>query len=209
MAPSLITIRPLQAADIPQVVIIHAESFPTSRSTRLGSPFLKKMYQWYFAYQPALSFVATYKDEMVGFVTGAYGGGTARRRFRYAFWQIVGGFLRRPHLFLKKEMFEGWAGHLRGLLFPTTSRPVSNPNMPSGNKVTLDSIAVRPQARGQDVGKALVDTFEHAARQTGATYLGLGVESDNTRARRFYERCGWQLVRDDVQQNSANYVKRF
>jgi ribosomal protein S18 acetylase RimI-like enzyme len=204
-----ITLRSLKATDIKSVVKIHCAGFPNSRSTKLGEPFLKKMYQWYFLYNPRLSFVATLNGEIVGFVTGAIGGGTARRRFRYAFWQIVFGFLRHPQLFLQTEMFEAWQVHLRGL-FVSVDR---NQNPEAGKaeivKVTLDSIAVAPPARSRDVGRLLVSAFEQAAQEQGATILGLGVESDNRIARQFYEHCGWRLTQDDIEHNSANYVKEL
>lgn len=204
-----LTIKPMDASDISKVVGLHADSFPNSRSSKLGEPFLRKMYQWYFLYQPGLSFVAVLNAEIVGFVTGAIGGGTARRRFRYAFWQILWGFLCHPQYFLQTEMFEAWQVHLRGLFVSANGIQKPEAGKVEIVKITLDSIAVAPHARGRDVGRLLVSAFEQAAQEQGATFLGLGVESDNLNARHFYERCGWRLTRDDIEHNSANYVKEF
>lgn len=205
------------ATDIHRVVEIHLESFPASRSSKLGGPFLKKMYKWYFLYHPMLSFVATLDDRVVGFVTGSIGGGSAQRRFRYAFWQIVWGFLRQPRLFFQPEMFEAWNVHvaslffyIRNLFFRQQPRPNSSTvRQELRIKATLDSIAVSSSARGRNIGEFLVSAFEQAARNQGATYMGLGVERDNLAARRLYERCGWQIVFDNVERNSANYIKNM
>ena len=70
MEKSNIIIRLMDIADINKVSAIHSECFPTSRSTRLGMPFVRRMYQWYVLDQPGLSFVAILNEEIVGFVAG-------------------------------------------------------------------------------------------------------------------------------------------
>ena len=189
------------------VVDIHLDSFPASRSSRLGKPFLQRMYQWYVVRQAGLSLIAVLDDRVVGFVTGTLGWGGARQRFRYTFWQILRGLVRRPTLLFSAEIFEKWENFIKGLL-PDRNQGKSHPDA-RGVKVTLDSIAVHPHARGRNVGVALVNAFQDAARETGAGYLALGVESNNRAARHLYENCGWELVCDDEKNNSANYRKRL
>lgn len=209
MEESELTIKPMSALDMSKVIRLHSECFLNSRSSKLGKPFLRRMYKWYFLYQPRLSFVAVLNGEIVGFVTGALGGGTARRRFRYAFWQIVWGFLLHPKFFLHTEMFEAWQVHLHGLFVSANKIQKTEAGKAKTLKVTLDSIAVAPPVRGRDVGRSLIRAFEQAAQEQGVTILGLGVESDNLVARRLYERCGWRLLHDDVEHNSANYIKEL
>jgi len=205
-------VRLLRGDDIDEVVAIHCESFPDSRSTRLGKPFLRRMYQWYLVCQPRLSLVGEMDGKVVGFVTGTFGWGGARRRFRYTLRQILWGFIRRPSLLVSAEMFERWENFLKGLmpgsLMPGSPRVSSQPHS-KGVKVTLDSIAVSPKARGRNVGTALMNAFEDAAEKLGAGFLALGVERDGIAARRLYESCGWELLREDTESNSVNYVKKF
>lgn len=202
-----LTIRPMDALDISRVVAIHFISFPTSRSSKLGKPFLQKMYQWYIIYQPKLSFVALHDDKVMGFVAGTMGRGGGRRRFKYTFWYIILGFLRNPTLLLSTDMVNASKVYIKGLL-PARKHEVIE-NEPKSIKFALDSIAVHPDSRGLKVGQALVRVFEKAAESQGATYLALGVEYDNHIARRFYERCGWRLMFDDIEHNSANYIKEL
>jgi ribosomal protein S18 acetylase RimI-like enzyme len=201
------TLRLLAASDISKVVKIHSMSFPNSRSTKLGEPFLQRMYQWYVLYQPHLSFVAVRDEEVIGFVTGTLGWGGGRRRFKFAFWQIVWGFLSHPGLFLSAHMFEAWSSFIKGLL--PARKNVLPGGHSSGMKVTLDSIAVHPSARGLKIGQALISMFERAAESQGATYLSLGVEADNHAARRLYESCGWKLMQGNAEQNSVNYAREI
>ncbi len=205
MSNTNLCIRKMDAADISIVTEIHLESFPNSRSSKLGKPFLRRMYHWYILRQPTLSLIAILHSDIVGFVTGTFGWGGARRRFRYTFWQILLGIVRHPTLLFSAEIFDKWENFLRGLL-PDPNRGTSQPDA-RGAKVTLDSIAVHPIARGRNVGMELVNAFEHAASERGAGYLALGVESNNFAARHLYENCGWELVLNDEKNNSANYRK--
>jgi len=205
-------VRLMAIADLTAVVSIHMSSFPTSRSTKLGGAFLRKMYEWYVLKQPDLSFVALLDGEIIGFVTGSLGGMTANRRFQYAFWQIVWGFLCHPSLLLQPAMYEAWHVHLRMVLkrlrrsrSPQYEQPAQNGPI----KVSLDSLAVSPAARGQAIGRQLVHVFEGAAQKQGVNYMALGVESDNLAARRLYENCGWQLVAGSEERNAVNYTKHF
>jgi ribosomal protein S18 acetylase RimI-like enzyme len=212
-----IVVFPMRLENINTVAEIHRNSFPDSRSTRLGRPFLRKMYEWYIRYQPQLSFVAVLDDQVIGFVTGTYGWGGAQRRFRYTCWHIVWGFLRTPTLLLSAEMFEAGPNFLRGLRLKQQNAPIvrqevdlggiANSNRPISIKIALDSIAVHPVARGRDVGVALIETFEQSAHRLGGSYLSLGVEADNHPARRLYEKCGWSVVYENVENNSVGYRK--
>jgi len=195
-------------ADIDKVAAIHRESFPNSRSTQLGSPFLRKMYRWCVDKQPELAFVAVADGQPVGFVTGAIGG-YSRRVFRYAFLEILWGFIRRPRLFLRREMFELWHSYIKGLLPGYGSTPQSGSTNIGHVKASLASIAVSNEVRGKSVGKSLMSAFEIAAQQQGAALLGLSVERDNVAARRLYESCGWGLTREDDAHNSAYYIKEI
>lgn len=205
---SMALLRPMEVADIDKVVAIHLASFPDSRSSRLGRPFLRKMYVWYLLNQPKLAFVAVSEQDVAGFVTGTYGWGGGRKRFRYTFWQILWGFVRHPLLLLSPDMFEQSFSLFKGFFSQHKTQIVVIEDK-KGIKVTLDSIAVNPQARGQNLGVKLIESFENSARQLGGGYLALGVEYDNPAARRLYEKCGWRIVKEDKDKNSASYQREI
>src|SRR4026208_2555148 len=62
----------------------------------------------------------------------------------------------------------------------------------------LEVIVVRDDAEGQGIGKALIQTIEHAVREQGALSITLHVFVTNTRARAVYERLRYrrELSRD-------------
>ena len=66
----------------------------------------------------------------------------------------------------------------------------------------LEAIAVDKNAEGDGVASALLDAAEAAAREQGALSMTLHVFASNQRARRFYDRSGYdgELMR---------YIKHF
>lgn len=115
-------------------------------------------------------------------------------------------------LLLSKESYEAGKTYLKGLFPAKKQMRVENNPQPKAMKFTLDSVAVHPDARGLKAGQALVRVFERAAETQetqGAAYLALGVEYDNLIARKFYEHCGWHLVKEDPTQNQVSYQKEI
>jgi ribosomal-protein-alanine N-acetyltransferase len=55
----------------------------------------------------------------------------------------------------------------------------------------LEFIFVPPQARGQGIGRVLMNTVSAWARDLGAEEVRLEVRASNARALRLYERCGF------------------
>jgi GNAT superfamily N-acetyltransferase len=63
--------------------------------------------------------------------------------------------------------------------------------------IYLQDLVVTEAARGSRLGKRLMQHLVLVARERGATHLRLAVDSDNTAAMRFYERCGMSNVESD------------
>src|SRR5689334_15455043 len=59
----------------------------------------------------------------------------------------------------------------------------------------LSSFAVRPAWQGQGLGSALLHHLETASRDAGKTRIALHVTNTNWKARRLYERHGFQALR--------------
>ena len=59
----------------------------------------------------------------------------------------------------------------------------------------VSSFAVRPAWQGQGLGSALLRQFEATARDAGKTRIALHVTDTNWKARRLYERHGFQALR--------------
>jgi len=68
--------------------------------------------------------------------------------------------------------------------------------VPEGAKLRhngwINAMYVTPAARGAGISDALLDALEAEARVTGVTFCKLVCREDNHRARRFYERRGYE-----------------
>jgi ribosomal protein S18 acetylase RimI-like enzyme len=60
-----------------------------------------------------------------------------------------------------------------------------------GRVALLDELYVAPALRGRGIGSTLLALVEATARQRGAELLEVNVDSEDTDARRFYERHGY------------------
>jgi ribosomal protein S18 acetylase RimI-like enzyme len=61
----------------------------------------------------------------------------------------------------------------------------------------LQDLVVTAKARGFGLGEKLLGELVRTAREHHATHLRLAVDSNNTAAMRFYERCGLSNVESD------------
>jgi ribosomal protein S18 acetylase RimI-like enzyme len=60
--------------------------------------------------------------------------------------------------------------------------------------IELSKVYVMPEQHGAGVAKALMDASVAAGRATGAVSMWLGVNNENARANRFYEKSGFTVV---------------
>ena len=85
----------------------------------------------------------------------------------------------------------GWMGILRVL---RSSIPLLGEKEAEPDEYYIYTLAVRPELQNQGLGKRLLDYAETKARAAGLRKCSLGVTLTNERARRFYERHGYQVV---------------
>lgn len=74
-----------------------------------------------------------------------------------------------------------------------------------GSLARLHKLYLRPAARGQGHGEALLEAVMDACRSAGATRLELNVNKRNP-ARTFYERHGFRVDRDEVLDIGQGFV---
>ena len=196
----MITIRPMTTRDLDAVVRIHVERFPEARSSALGKPFVRKMYRWFIANYPDLSFVASEGGRVMGIAAGSIGG-YGRRTFRSAVPQIALGIIRRPNLLVKRGTFQLWRSYLRAFL------PFKRARTTGGGQVMAALASIASSREGPPgVGSALLEEFEAAAWRRGATVASLSVVPSNRGARALYERHGWTLDHENA--TGAQYSKQ-
>jgi ribosomal protein S18 acetylase RimI-like enzyme len=201
-------IVPLHIKDIPKLAYLHCRLFPGSRSTLLGKLYVKKMFRWFQERFPSLSYVAKEDQEIIGYVVGSIGG-FGRPIFRYAFVEIVLGFIFHPALWFNKRTYLLWRSYLAGLFPPKAMKVVLVPKVKPQISIALAGIGVAASQQGKGIGKALTMAFEKAARSMGAAVLTLSVDDNNISARKVYEACGWVKDGEYEEAHSVHYSKKI
>ena len=196
----------MQLPDINAAARLHCQAFPGSRSTKLGWPYVRKMFRWFVTHQPGLSLVARKDGEIVGYVVGAVDG-YGRKLFRYAFFEVLLGLVIHPGLWFQRETFLLWRSYLKGLFPQKASNPTQLEDGPVVVRAALAGIGVDPEQQGGGIGSALVVAFEDAARELGVGKLTLSVDKDNRSARRLYDRHGWHVDSENKEATAVLYMK--
>ncbi len=93
--------------------------------------------------------------------------------------------LTDPHSFLMVAKEEGM---VVGFVNFTRRRTVLHAN-PSG---LIDELIVSQQFRGQGIGRILIAAVLDKCRRLGCSEVEVSTEKANSRAREFYQRCGFE-----------------
>ncbi|MFZ6031490.1 MAG: GNAT family N-acetyltransferase [Chloroflexota bacterium] len=186
---------------IEQVVDVHLQAFKGYLNTKLGTWYVKRFICWFASNDKAIAVCAIYMDEVVGYIVGAPTGYSSELT-RYIFWSALCGAITRFWVFFDPK-------YLRVLLARAGVyhyRPNQIPDLPAPT-MSLVGIGVRPDARGKNVGKLLMQTFEQQAQSKGAKSLRLSVYPENLNAQKLYERMGWQKHSLETPSGAIYYYK--
>ena len=177
-------ITPIAKRHAPAVATLHCENISTGFLSSLGKGFLKQVYSALPSCSAGFGYVCEQPDgRVLGFVacsesTGrVYKQSMIRRGLPMAL-AILPRFLRHPCII--KRIWET-------LRYPGSVAD----DLP---RAEVLSIAVDDSARGQGVGKALLQrAFEEFSRR-GLRRVKVAVGGDNEGANAFYQRCGFHLA---------------
>jgi len=172
---------------VESVVDVHRRSFQTFFLTFLGPRFLKLLYSEILTEPRSVAIVAVNESgKVIGFVAGVseqsgfYGRIARRRWFSFAI-ASVGAVLKRPTIIPR--------------LFRALNQ--SNRSKSSLAQACLLSLAVDPTHEGRGTGRALVGEFLNRMQLLGVAKIALTTdEVSNDRTNRFYQKFGFQRVRN-------------
>jgi ribosomal protein S18 acetylase RimI-like enzyme len=184
-------IEVLKKEHVNQVVEVHIQAFPESQSTKFGKGFLKSYYGGAASSPHTTSFVWNVDGKVAGF--------------------IFGGTNKQVHS--RQIMMSSKAKLAKAVITNVLCDPVNSVKrfwsylvhyiMPGGDTfyandtATLDSVAILKEFRGQGIADELIRAFLAKLKESGVSACRLGVLGDNTSARRFYERNGFEQFNED------------
>jgi ribosomal protein S18 acetylase RimI-like enzyme len=191
---------------IPDVAKIHFDAFAGYMNTRIGSTYIRAFLKWFLHADRAIALAAIDGDgKVVGYVVGAPLG-YERAMSRDLLGVVIRGMIARPWLFLEGQFRGTIVERLKLILGRQVFRQADD-NLPE-RTMSLVGIGVSSSVRGKRVGLHLLDAFEAISRGMQMRALHLSVRSDNTVARRLYEKCGWRpLPEYEVKTPTMCYVR--
>lgn len=188
MATGFRTRRLDPARDGRKVARLHREALPDGFLTRLGDPFLARLYRGIDRAPRAAVWVAEDDSGVLGFLAG-----TANTRGLYR------GVLRRDTLPLALHL-------LPSMRHPATLRRIAETALypfgrlgPTSELVGLPdaellALGVDARARGAGVGRALVGELEHAFGSWKVRAYRVVTEAADARSNAFYRAMGFEPV---------------
>lgn len=199
----------IQDADMRHVrdlAACHGRAFPGEFLTLLGPSFLRRFYGYYIcAGEGIVKIAVDGHDSIVGCVCGGepkLHGDFSRRYVPVYALRILAAAVR--YRLVRKRLFFH-AANLCNRIVRTPQKKASRGLYPPGQWSSLLSIGVDPAARGQGVGKQLMEAFCEETRRRGCRQMRLSVHLDNDAAVALYRKAGWQEVfRND---NGIYFVK--
>ena len=173
-------------ADVPEVVVVHAESFEGFFLTSLGPRFLTAFYTGLLRDETGFAFVVESDGRVVGFVAGStVPAGFYRRLLRKRWWVFAVAalplMLRHPKTAKR--------------VLRAVSHPRSEPSAPGVAKIF--SIAVHPSFEKRGIGRTLIDKSVEESFSRGSMVLSLETDADgNEKTNAFYRSVGFQGSRE-------------
>jgi ribosomal protein S18 acetylase RimI-like enzyme len=181
--------------DVPQVATIYMASFGGAFLTRLGSEFLESMFKAFVKGSPRECSIVCIdaQKHVVGFVCGSKDRAAYIRSFVLRHWMealpAIAGAVSRDRGTALALWLRIWQNR-QAILGSWLAPPDGKGSLPAASLMT---VAVAPNYRDKGMGTALVGAFMDEMARRGVTALRLAVSEDNLKARRLYERLGWEV----------------
>ena len=211
-------IRQATLDDIPAIARVHYVCFPNSYSSQLsllksaigGGNLLETFYMEYMNDNPEIFVVADDKDRgIAGFCMGYYMDKDDQMQ----------NFLHKNRLYIVWKTFLLLLMGNKLTWNKLLSRLRHKPNVSDWSIVNdkyeyiqdnergdLLSVCVLPEFRGKGYAQEMMDYFLGSMKQHGRKLCLLSVDKDNVRARRYYERNGFEIYRKNGE-TGLTYMK--
>jgi ribosomal protein S18 acetylase RimI-like enzyme len=192
-----------QHTDLMRIAQCHHDVFPGSLTSRMGIPYLSKIFSWYLSTDKAFLFFVEEGRKVVGYaggmiVDGTLAHGSASSLTQHTFNDSIKALLMRPWLFFHPEFVSRYGLFARNILTrfrnkfrKTEVRSAAKPVEPYAGLVV---IGVHPTFQGKGFGSAILVEFEKRTAQYGLKRMLLTVHADNAQAIASYKRNGWYTL---------------
>ena len=196
--------RKPEFGEMDKIAQVHMKCFEGYFLTSFGEKLIQKYYEEFFR-EKELFVIAEEDGAIIGFVMGYLKGSRARSNFeKNNRRELAKNLIIRCLKFDKLAIKKCFAKLIN--ILKKTKTTVSNQTNEE-NIGDLLSICVLPQWRGNNVAGEIVKKFEDLLKENGVTTYTLSVLKDNMRARRFYEKLGFEICRES--KDEVKYIKNI
>jgi len=179
-SPDLVPIFELSPAQLDQLALGHLRELPTGLA-ELGLPMVRRFYKSLRTHSPLFGVAALLQGRVVGAVVGSPEPDHAFDAITRPLPQFI------LHVLLYRR-------RVLPQLIWSKLRPAHQEARPN-NSADLMYIFVGQAARGQGLGRALVEAFCEEGFARGHAAITLSVETNNISAIRLYEKLGFSTTR--------------
>lgn len=206
---------PAHQKDLNRIACCHREVFSSSLTSKMGVPYLEKIFSWYLSTEKAFLFfiedhgkVAGYAGGMI--VDGTLAHGSASSLAQHTFYDSVKALLVRPWLFFHPDFLSRYTLFTRNILTRIRNKfrrsEVRSAVKPLEPYTGLVVIGVHPSFQGKGYGSLLLKEFERISRQKGLNKMVLSVRTKNAQAIKSYVRNGWTISKVDGKSTSMEKI---
>jgi len=201
-----ITIIDITKKEVVQAVAkVQVEAFTEYLNVRFGMRYITSFINWFAQAKQAIALAAVDgQQHVIGYVIGVPSE-HGQALHHDLFWVLVRSMILRPWLLFDARLWQAVRFRFRGRMRPQEASDQLGLPKPT---MALVAIGVTSSYRRQGVAVRLMQAFDKKARSLKMRSIILSVNKDNTLARQFYEKRGWQSRMDSLgERGSLRYFR--
>lgn len=204
-----VKILKMRNEDLIDVARVHINAFPKSFLSKLGIGAIRRYYEWQMiGPHNHYNIVAELDGKLVGFCVGGISRGAMIGFLKkYRFYLAIK-LLSKLYLLFHKDFFAKFVFAVKLFLKKIFFNEESKAKTRISDSYGILAICVLKEVQGLGVAKELMIESENKAKREGFKYMHLTVDSDNTRAIKFYEKLGFVKVLERSKNGSVFMQKR-
>lgn len=205
---SLPLVQPISETFIPSLVKVHREAFAGYMNTKLGDGYIKAFFRWFRDAEKSIALMVTDSEQKaLGYVVGAPFKWWDIQASRDLFLPAAFGVATHPWVVFNSRIRKTALARVATIFSGKSEVHIKEPELPQPT-MALVGIGVSKEAKGTDCAARLMEEFEEKSRQLEMRSMILDVYANNERARRFYEKCGWQPFIEPVNKELTMYYSK-
>jgi ribosomal protein S18 acetylase RimI-like enzyme len=188
--------------DLINIVKCHKSAFPNALSSKMGTPFILKMMEWYVTSDRGILFhLENENNEIIGYCGGIITKqeglhGAVTSISQYAFNTFIISYLIKPWLIFHPENIKKITYIKKNILLKFgLHKTVETINKEEFRPfIGLIVIGLKKENQGKGIGSILLNEFEkRAMNNNDIEKISLSVKPENLNAIKSYSKNGWKI----------------